>query len=71
MNALEIDVVYENGALKLPRELPIPDGQKVRITIHAMGSAVQRLVGSVAWPGSVEDLDTLIHSEDNDPLEAS
>jgi predicted DNA-binding antitoxin AbrB/MazE fold protein len=30
----EIDVVYEKGVLKLPRELPLVEGATVRITIH-------------------------------------
>jgi predicted DNA-binding antitoxin AbrB/MazE fold protein len=34
MSGLEIDAVYENGVLKLPRELPVVDGATVRITIH-------------------------------------
>ena len=43
MQGLEIEAVYENGTLKLPRELPLAEGQKVTITIHPTGSAVQRL----------------------------
>jgi predicted DNA-binding antitoxin AbrB/MazE fold protein len=34
MTGLEIDVVYEKGVLKLPRELPLVEGATVRITIH-------------------------------------
>jgi predicted DNA-binding antitoxin AbrB/MazE fold protein len=34
MSGLEIDVVYEKGVLKLPRELPLVEGATVRITIH-------------------------------------
>jgi hypothetical protein len=51
--------------------LPLQEGQKVTITIHPVGSAVDRLVGSVPWHGSVEDLDALIMSPENDPLEAT
>lgn len=71
MNQLEIEAVYEHGTLKLPRELPLQEGQKVTITVHPVGSAVERLVGSVPWHGSIEDLDALIQSDDNDPLEVS
>jgi hypothetical protein len=51
--------------------LPLQDGQKVTITIHPVGSAVDRLVGSVPWHGSIEDLDYLIMSDDNSTLEES
>lgn len=34
MTGLEIDVVYEKGVLKPPRELPLVEGATVRITIH-------------------------------------
>ena len=40
------------------------------ITIHPTSSAVKRLVRLVPWHGSQEDLDYLILSEENDPLEA-
>ena len=39
---LEIEVVYSQGTLKLPRELPIGEGQRVKITIHPPGGVVQR-----------------------------
>ena len=71
MQQLDIEAIYEHGTLKLPQELPLQDGQKVTITIHPVGTAVERLIGSVPWRGSVEDLDALIQSEENDPLEAS
>ena len=70
MEKLELEAIYEDGILKLPRKLPLPAGQRVSITIHPPGGAVKRLVGLVPWQGSREDLDYLILSEDNDPLEA-
>jgi predicted DNA-binding antitoxin AbrB/MazE fold protein len=70
MEGLQIEAVYEKGTLKLTRELPLQEGQKVTITIHPAGSPVKRLVGLVPWHGSREDLDQLILSEENDPLEA-
>lgn len=64
--ALEIEAVYERGILKLPGELPLAEGQKVTITIHATGSAVDRLYGMLKWTGSQEDLDYLL-GPDNHP----
>ena len=71
MEKMEVEAIYELGALKLPRELPLQDGQKITITIHATGVPVKRRRGLLHWKGSQEDLDYLILSEDNDPLEAS
>jgi predicted DNA-binding antitoxin AbrB/MazE fold protein len=71
MEKLDIEAVYENGTLKLPRELPLRQGQKVTITIHPTDTVGQRLRRLIQWKGSQEDLDHLILSADNDPLEAS
>ena len=45
MQGLEIDTVYENGTLKLPRQLPLTEGQKVTITIHPVAGVVKRSYG--------------------------
>jgi hypothetical protein len=63
--------IEEGGTSKLPQELPLQPRQKVRITNHAAGSIARRRRGLIQWQGSQEDLDHLILSEDNDPLEAS
>jgi predicted DNA-binding antitoxin AbrB/MazE fold protein len=70
MERIEIEAVYEDGTLKLPRALPLQPGQKVTITIHPTGTSRRRR-GLIQWKGSQEDLDQLILSADNDPLEAS
>jgi predicted DNA-binding antitoxin AbrB/MazE fold protein len=69
MNSLNLEAIYEHGVLKLPQQLPLPDGQKVSITIHATG-VPRRRRGLIDWKGTREDLDYLILSEDNDVLEA-
>lgn len=70
MERLDVEAVYERGMLKLPHELPLAEGQKVTITIHPTGRPAPRRRGLIQWKGSEEDLDYLILSEDNDPLEA-
>jgi predicted DNA-binding antitoxin AbrB/MazE fold protein len=57
---VQIEAVYERGALKLPRELPLQDGAKVTVTIHSSGGAVDRLYGMLRWKGSREELDYLL-----------
>jgi predicted DNA-binding antitoxin AbrB/MazE fold protein len=71
MQKMDVEAVYEHGTLKLPQALPLHEGQKVSITIHPTDSAVKRLTGLIQWQGSQEDLDYLILSEDNDPVEAA
>lgn len=68
MDKMDIEAIYEHGTLKLPRELPLQEGQKVTITIHP--SVVEQSSGTLQWKGSQADLDYLILSEENDPLEA-
>jgi predicted DNA-binding antitoxin AbrB/MazE fold protein len=70
MEPVEMEAIYENGTLKLPHDLPLQPGQRVTITIHPPRTAGQRLHGLIQWNGSQEDLDYLILSDDNDPLEA-
>jgi predicted DNA-binding antitoxin AbrB/MazE fold protein len=70
MEKLEIEAVYENGVLKLPRELPLQDGQKVTVTVH-LPAAPRRSRAVIQWTGRLEDLRYLILSDDNDLMEAS
>ncbi len=66
MERMDIEAIYENGTLKLPRELPLQEGQKVAITIHSIGAAVHQLRGLIHWKGSQEALDYLL-GPDNHP----
>ena len=61
---LEIEAIYECGTLKLSRELPLADGQKVTITIHSTGSAVERLYGIIGWTGDPEELHRFLSNPD-------
>ena len=61
---LQIDAIYERGTLKLSHDLPLQDGQKVRITIHPTGSAVARLYGLVRWTGQPEELQRFLSDPD-------
>ena len=64
MEKLEIEAVYERGTLKLPRELPLQEGEQVTITIHPTGSAAQRLYGLVPWNGDLEEFDRWLNDPD-------
>lgn len=67
MQGLEIEAVYEHGTLKLPRELPLKEGQKVTITIHPTGAVASGLYGLIPWKGDLEEFDRWL----NDPDESA
>jgi len=53
--ALEIEVIYENGVLKLPRQLPLEAGLKVKITIHPPKVESEKAVGSSPGPAAMRN----------------
>ena len=57
MKGLEIEAVYENGALKLSRQLPLTEGQKVTITIHPPGGVARRGYGLLQSTLGPEELE--------------
>ena len=61
---LEIEAVYENGVLKLPRQLPLEEGLKVKITIHPPSRGVKKGYGLIPWQGSHEELERLAMAPD-------
>jgi len=64
MQGLEIEAIYEHGTLKLSRELPLQDGQKITITIHPPGGAVDRLYGMIPWTGDRTEFDNWLNDPD-------
>jgi predicted DNA-binding antitoxin AbrB/MazE fold protein len=70
MKGLEIEAVYENGTLKLSRELPLWEGQKVTITIHPPGGIVGQAAGQYQSNLNREELEALL-CPDNHPHAAS
>jgi predicted DNA-binding antitoxin AbrB/MazE fold protein len=64
VKGLEIEAVYERGTLKLSRELPLQEGQKVTITIHPTGGAAGRFSGLIRWTGDPEELHRFLDDPD-------
>jgi predicted DNA-binding antitoxin AbrB/MazE fold protein len=64
VDRLEIEAVYEHGTLKLPRELPLQEGQKVTIIIQPTRSAADRLYGLIPWTGDPEELHRFLGDPD-------
>jgi predicted DNA-binding antitoxin AbrB/MazE fold protein len=63
----EVEATYEGGVLKPAHDLPLQEGQKVSVTVHPVGSAVERFCGSLRWTRDPDEL----HSYLNDPDENS
>jgi predicted DNA-binding antitoxin AbrB/MazE fold protein len=66
---VEIEVTYEDGVLKLDRPLPLPERQRLRVTVHLPASRAPQSAGLIPWHGSVEDLEYLAESPENSPWE--
>jgi predicted DNA-binding antitoxin AbrB/MazE fold protein len=56
MKGLESEAVYEKGILKLPRPLPLADGQKITLIIQPPGGVVRRGYGLLQSTRSAEEL---------------
>jgi predicted DNA-binding antitoxin AbrB/MazE fold protein len=69
MQGLEIEAIYEHGILKLPRELPLQEGQKITITIHPPGGVAKRAYGRLQSPLGIEELDRAALDPEFDILE--
>lgn len=67
--AITVEAVYENGVLKPAQPLPLPEHEKVRITIQSALSRARRTAGLIRWTGSQEDADYVALSPDLDPQE--
>jgi predicted DNA-binding antitoxin AbrB/MazE fold protein len=52
---LEIEAVYDNGVLKLEREIPLENGQRVRLSIYPPGGRVPKSFGLMGWQGTSEE----------------
>ena len=64
MEKMDLEAVYEHGTLKLPCALPLAEGEKVTITIHPTGSAVERLYGVLPWKGDLAEFDRWLNDTD-------
>jgi predicted DNA-binding antitoxin AbrB/MazE fold protein len=62
--SLEVEATYENGVFKPSQELPLQEGQKVRLTIQPVGSAARRFCGSLRWTRDPEELQRYLNDAD-------
>jgi predicted DNA-binding antitoxin AbrB/MazE fold protein len=64
--ALEIEAVYENGVLKLDYQLPLENGQRVRVTVQPVMGRARQSAGLMGWKGTHEELEEFL-GPDNHP----
>ena len=57
---LELEATYESGTLKLDRDLPLADGERVRLTVHKPGGRARASAGIFRWQGDRKDLEQLL-----------
>jgi predicted DNA-binding antitoxin AbrB/MazE fold protein len=63
---LETEATYENGVLKLDKELPLANGQRVKLTLYHPGGRARASAGIFRWRWRREDFETLL-GPDNHP----
>jgi predicted DNA-binding antitoxin AbrB/MazE fold protein len=64
--SLEIEATFENGVLKPDQQLPLQNGQRGKLTLHAPGGRAKGSAGIFRWQGDRKDLDHLL-GPDNHP----
>jgi predicted DNA-binding antitoxin AbrB/MazE fold protein len=47
---IEVEAVFEGGALKPARALPLSEGERVKLEIHKIPGQVHRSVVQIPWP---------------------
>lgn len=57
---LEVEATYDHGTLKLDGELPLTNGQRVKLTVHNSGGRAKASAGIFPWRGDREDLKHLL-----------
>ena len=62
--SFEVEATFEDGVLKPANSLPLQEGQKVSITIHGGGSAVERFCGSLRWTRDPAELHQYLSDTD-------
>jgi predicted DNA-binding antitoxin AbrB/MazE fold protein len=62
---LEVEATYENGTLKLDEELPLQNGQRVKLTVHKPSGRAKASAGIFPWNGDPKHLEHLLGPENH------
>src|SRR5262249_5367790 len=66
---LTVEAVYENGVLIPAEPLPLPEHQRVQITVQTGLSRARQTAGLLRWTGDPALLERFIMDPELDPLE--
>jgi len=66
---ITVEAIYENGVFKPIRALPLPEHQRVQLTVESAVSRVRQTAGLIGWTGSQEDADFVALSPELDSQE--
>ena len=53
--AVTVEAIYENGVLKPSTPLPWKDGEKVRVEVSSLDSAILKAYGIMGFKGTAEE----------------
>lgn len=67
--AIVVEATYEDGVLKLATPLPLPEHEKVRMTVETAMSPILAAYGTIGWTGGAEALEHFALSPELDPEE--
>ena len=57
---LEVNATYEDGVLKPDQQLPLENGQRVRVRVDPAATRAAASFGLLAWKGDPAELDLLL-----------
>jgi predicted DNA-binding antitoxin AbrB/MazE fold protein len=63
---LSIDATYEDGVLKPAEPLPLPEHEKVHVTVRPQKSDILSSYGIMGWTGDAETVDRFAMSDEFD-----
>lgn len=64
-----VEATYEDGVLKPAAPLPLPEHEKVRVTVETAKSPILAAYGIIGWTGGAEALEQFALSPELDPQE--
>ncbi len=68
--AFTVEAVYENGVLKPAEPLPWKDGERVRLAISSLDSAILKAYGIMGFKGTAEEAEYYAMAPDLLPEES-
>ena len=61
---ITVAAIYKNGVLEPIGDLPLKEGEAVRITVRTAEDLVREGQGLIGWRGSHEELEALLNDQD-------